>query len=239
MNNAQVTTYQKVSNAINEAYSADQIEMIQSAVAKDTTPQELAFFLSLCDRKGLDPFNKEVWCYKDHKGNLVMFTGRDGFLKMAQKNKDFDGMRSCEVCENDIFEANVATGEIDHKVTFADRGRVIGAYAIVFKRGGEKTIELATFTDYYKGKKANGDLIYSSPWNTTPAEMIKKVAESHALKKAFGLTGISSEHDREDDYHVDLPKEREIVEAPVITDHPTSREMDEANHSQHVFEPEY
>lgn len=177
---------QIVSNQINNAYSPEQIGVIQKNVAKDTTPVELAYFLNVCKTMELNPFNKEVWCYKDNRGNLLIFAGRDGFLSKAQKHPKFAGIRSSAVCENDEFKMNIATGEIDHFPNFKDRGKIIGAYAIAFREGGESTIEWAEFDRYNKGFNA---------WKTHPEEMIKKVAESHALKKAFGISGIQSEYD--------------------------------------------
>jgi len=163
-----------------------EIATIQSTVAKGTTKVELAYFLSLAKSVGLNPFNKEIWCYKDSKGNLLIFSGRDGFLKKAQENPAFNGVRSSEVCEKDVFGIDVANNVINHTISTAERGKIIGAYAIVFRKEGEPTVEWVSFETYNKGYNA---------WKTHPAEMIKKVAESHALKKAFGITGVLVEYD--------------------------------------------
>jgi len=70
-----IENLQKVSNQINEAYSPEQIGVIQKSVAKDTTFAELAYFLNVCKTMELNPFNKEVWCYKDNRGNLFNLFG--------------------------------------------------------------------------------------------------------------------------------------------------------------------
>lgn len=163
-----------------------EIATIQSTVAKGTSKVELAFFLSMAKSIGLNPFNKEIWCYKDGKGNLLIFSGRDGFLKKAQENPAYNGMRSCEVCENDTFGIDVAAGLVNHTFGVADRGKIVGAYAFVFRKDGEATVEWADIKAYDKNQFT---------WNTHKAEMIKKVAECHALKKAFGITGVQSEYD--------------------------------------------
>jgi phage recombination protein Bet len=169
-------------------YSEQEVAVIQNTVAKNTTKVELAYFLNVCKSVQLNPFNKEIWCYKDRKNNLLVFTGRDGFLAKAQQNPLYNGIRSVEVCRKDsVFNIDIPNGKIDHKFDpREDRGDIIGAYAIVFRKDGEPTIEWADFKVYNKG--------YNT-WSTNPAEMIKKVAESHALKKAFGISGIQSEHD--------------------------------------------
>lgn len=176
-----------VSEQVGKAFSPEQIGVIQKSVAKDTSFAELAYFLNVCKTMELNPFNKEVWCYKDNRGNLLIFSGRDGFLSKAQKNPLFNGMRSAAVCANDDFKMNIATGVIDHSPNFKeDRGAIIGAYAIAFRKGGEATVEWAEFARYNKGYNA---------WESHPEEMIKKVAESHSLKKAFGISGVQSEYE--------------------------------------------
>lgn len=183
LNNLQI-----VSNQVAGAYSPEQIGVIQNNVAKGTSLNELAYFLNVCKTMELNPFNKEVWCYKDNRDNLLIFAGRDGFLSKAQSNPFFNGIRSVEVRENDIFAVDIINNKIRHEIQAPDkeRGAIIYGVAIVFRKDGEPTIELADFKTYNKGYNA---------WKTHPAEMIKKVAETHALKKAFGISGIQSEYD--------------------------------------------
>lgn len=169
-------------------FNPEQVEIIKKTVAKNTTDIELAYFLNICKSVDLNPFNKEIWCYKDYKGNLITFAGRDGLLSHAQKQPQFNGIRSCEVCANDHFLMDIANNKIEHNFGVSNRGAILGAYAIVFRKNGEPTIEYATFQTYYKEKGF-------SAWKTHPSEMIKKVAEAHALKKAFGLSGVQVEYD--------------------------------------------
>lgn len=181
-----IPTSEQISIANNFGYTGAEVAVIQNTVAKGTTKVELAYFINVCRSVGLNPFVKEIWCYKDNKGSLLVFAGRDGFLAKAQKNPRFNGIRSSEVCKNDNFSIDIANNKIEHTFGLAERGEIIGAYAIVFRKNGEPTIEFADFKFYNKG--------YNT-WKTHPAEMIKKVAETHALKKAFGISGIQSEYD--------------------------------------------
>jgi len=198
-------------------WSPEEVAVIKATVAKNTTDSELAFFLSVAKSLGLNPFNKEVWCYKDHQNNLLVFTGRDGYLAQAQKSPFYNGLRSSEVCKNDVFTMDIFNNKITHEFGIAERGEIVGGYSVVFRKDGEPTIEYADFKVYYKGKKRSGDLIYSSPWNTTPAEMIKKVAEAHALKKAFGISGVQSvyDYDIDADKGTAIPIDHQIAAEPV------------------------
>lgn len=180
---------QKLSNSLERMYDEAQIKVIHETVAKNTTMTELAYFLNVARSVGLNPFNKEIWCYKDHKNNLIIFTGRDGFLKKAQENPEYGGIRSSEVKMNDEFEIDIANNKIVHKITNpTKRGDIVGAYAIVFRKNGEPTV---TFVEFSRYVKTNG----FSPWKSHPEDMIKKVAELKALKLAFGIANIQTEED--------------------------------------------
>lgn len=177
--------YQKVSEIT--GYEPNQVAVVADQIAKGASAYELAYFLNVCKDMELSPFKKEIWAYKDNKGNLVIFAGRDGLLSKAQKNPMFNGIRSSEVRENDSITIDIPNGKIEHTFTPGiDRGEIIGAYCIVFRKGGEPSIEWVDFSAYNKG--------YST-WKSDPVAMIKKVAESHALKKAFGISGIQLESD--------------------------------------------
>lgn len=170
-------------------FTKDQVQVMHKTVAKGTSMPEFIHFLQVASATKLNPFLKEIWCYKDKKDNLIMFAGRDGFLKSAQSNPAFAGIRSAEVCENDTFAIDVANNKIKHEVTdLENRGKITGAYAIAFRKDGEPTIEMVKMSTY--NKKYN-------TWGTHPAEMIKKVAEIHALKKAFGLSALQAQEDFE------------------------------------------
>lgn len=180
-------------------YTSEEIAIIKNTVAKGTSDMELAYFVSVAKSVELNPFHKQIWCYKDNKDNLLIFTGRDGFLSIAQKNPAFNGIRSSEVRSMDTFKIDIANNKITHEFGLKERGNIVGAYAIVFRKNGEPTIEYAEFSVFNKGWNV---------WKTNPAEMIKKVAETHALKKAFGIV-VQSEYDFEVKGDVVLPLQLE------------------------------
>lgn len=202
---------QNEQSAISQFSNTD-IDIIKNSVAKGTSDAELKYFLAVAASTGLNPFQKEIWCYKS--GNdMLIFAGRDGFLSNAQKKPDFKGIRSAYVCATDKFKMNVVSGHIEHEFTQADRGAIVGAYAIVKRDGLDAFISWADFKEFNKGYNA---------WKTNPGSMIKKVAEAHALKQAYSLSGVDSEHDydfkrnsfaptTEDAEYTEIPKPVEIV----------------------------
>src|SRR5690606_19499018 len=62
----------KISGAI-PGFSPEQVAIIKNTVAKGVTDTELAYFLMLAQSVHLNPFKKEIWCYKDNKGNVIIF----------------------------------------------------------------------------------------------------------------------------------------------------------------------
>lgn len=176
------TSYGTVSEIT--GYNKDMIGILHRSVAKGTTIGELAYFLSYCKSVGLNPINKEIWCYKNGKEDVLIFTGRDGFLKKNKENPLYRGMRSSEVMEFDEFELDMIEGFVKHRIS-NNRGKVIlGAYAIVSIEGQKDTIVWLDFDEFN---------LNQAKWKTSPKYMIKKCAQSHALKEASGLTGIQPE----------------------------------------------
>lgn len=178
-------------------YSPEEIQVIKNSVAKGTTDIELRYFISVCKSVGLNPLTKEIWCIKDQRSNLLVFAGRDGMLAYAQRNPAFGGIRSCDVCENDEFTLDMINPQNNtHRINAKNRGKILGAYAIVFRKGGEPTIAYVNFDEYNRG---------ASAWKTHPAAMIRKVAETQALKMAFGMAGVQSEHEWKTDGGTAVP----------------------------------
>lgn len=167
--------------------SVEQIAIIKNTVAKNTTDLELSFFLQVAQSYDLSPFKKEIWCYKDNRGNLLVFAGRDGHLVAAQRDMRWSGIASSEVRENDVFSMDIPGGTVVHTYGWKDRGKIVGAYAICKPKGCDiATIEWVAMEVYDKS--------YNT-WKSDPAAMIKKVAETHCLKKAYGLSGLACEYD--------------------------------------------
>jgi recombinational DNA repair protein RecT len=187
LKNTKMEQLEKIGRAV--GMKPEQVAIIKNTIAKGTSDMELSYFLMTAQAMGLNPFMKDVWCYKDNKGNLLIFAGRDGHLKSAQKDSRWNGIASSEVRENDTFELDIPNGIVIHKISPVNRGKIIGAYAICKPKGCDlSTVEWVEFETYNKGYNV---------WKSDPAAMIKKVAETHVLKKAFGLSGLNSEYDFE------------------------------------------
>jgi phage recombination protein Bet len=173
----EVSTVHKRSN-FSVQYDQNQIDTIKNTVAKGADDDELKMFIHLASTYGLDPFLKEIFYSSEMK---TIMTSRDGYLKVAQRDPSFQGIQSMAVCENDDFELDVINHAINHRFGKGDRGKVIGAWAIVYREGRVPVVAYADYSEYNKNTKV---------WNTYKSAMICKVAESFALKRQFGITGL-------------------------------------------------
>lgn len=154
-------------------WTREKIELLKRTVCKTATDDELSLFMHLCGRYGLDPFAREIWFVKYAHGVPSIFTSRDGYLKIAHASGVFDGMCS--------------------KTTDDESGKPISATAEVWRKDmSHSFVATAKFCEYEQR---------SPTWSKFPSAMILKVAESMALKRAFGSTcsGLVSCHELPDE----------------------------------------
>lgn len=179
---------QKISEQV-KVFTSEEVAILKNTIAKGATDLELSYFLNVAKVYGLNPFTKQIWFYKNNQGQMIVFAGRDGFLAKAQRDPRWSGIASDVIREGEKYEINIAMGQISHVKDVLSKAKIIGAYAICKPKGCEiTTIEWAEFDIYNKGHNV---------WKADPVAMIKKVAESHCLAKAYGISGLAVEEDFE------------------------------------------
>ena len=194
-------------------WSPDEVTTIRNTVARGASDNELKMFLHLSQTYGLDPFAKEIWFIKAG-GQPVIMTGRDGYLKIANNRKEYEGIVSDVVYEGDSFQRTV--DGVSHTYSASKRGGILGAYALVYRQGIRfPAYVFAPFRDYNKGNNI---------WKQYPHAMILKVAESMALKRAFSLSGLVTreEWDAGECNPQVPPRSVETIDAEVVEDIPAS-----------------
>jgi len=170
----------KTDNKIISLWENDEkLKEIRKLFASNLTDLEFEFLCGIGQSTGLNPFLREIWSVKYDKSRPAqIFIGRDGYRKAAQSHSDYDYHQSDAVYSNDKFQ--VINGEIIHEYTLKNRGDLIGAYCIVKRHKSTRPIYVFVDKDEYSTGR--------SLWNEKdgkPATMIKKVAESQALRAAF------------------------------------------------------
>ncbi len=239
--NKEITTTQsqEVGSVINPIFTEEQIKTIKNTVAKGANDDELKMFLNIAGKYGLDPFIKEIWFIKrtkkvningkwdyprlkdgsvDYSGaETIIMTSRDGYLKIAQRDPDFDGIIGFPVKEGDTFEVDAENYTVVHKFGMK-RGKIIGAWAKVSHKKRKPVIVWADFMEYNSS---------SNVWRQYPSAMIQKVAETLALKRQFGISGLTT---REEMSTVYDEYESQVVEVKptVENQHKAEKEQKEA-----------
>jgi phage recombination protein Bet len=164
-------------------FNPEQIELIKNNIAKGATNEELALFLGVCNRTGLDPFARQIFCVERWgQGGKQMVTqiSVDGQRLIAERTGKYEGQTLEYWCGPDGIWRDV----------WLEETPPAAAKVGVYKSGCREPIwAIATFAEY-AGKKKDGTLIVM--WAKMPARMLLKCAEALALRKAFPqeLSGI-------------------------------------------------
>jgi phage recombination protein Bet len=161
---------------------------IRESFGKGLSEKEFEVFVQLGMATGLNPFLKEMWAVKFGDSAAQIFVGRDGYRKVISKSPNYDCHTAEAVYENDEFDYDSSTGLVKHKYNFKNRGKLVGAYALVWMKSSSRPFfSWAELSEYDKNQ---------SLWKTMKATMIKKVAEAQAIRMACtALNGTYSEEE--------------------------------------------
>lgn len=150
----------------------DQIKLITRTVAKGATQDELAMFLNVCKRAGLDPFTKQIHMVK-RKDSVTIQVGIDGFRSIAERSGTLAGI------EDVVYDDESAKFPKQATVTVY---RMVAGKRVPFTAS-------ARWEEYFPGDKLG------FMWKKMPYLMLGKCAEALALRKAFpaDLSGLYTE----------------------------------------------
>lgn len=143
------------------------------------TDKEVAMYVQLCKAQQLNPFLKEAYLIKySNSTPASIVVSKDAFTKRAEAHPQYDGMKS-----------GIIVMSKDGKITEREGAfhlpneNVVGGWARVYRKDKKTETYDSVAYDEYAVKDSNGNI--NTMWRTKPATMIQKVAEVHALRKAF------------------------------------------------------
>lgn len=146
----------------------------------NVTDQEVMMYLTLCRYQHLNPFLKEVYLIKYGNSPATIVTGKDLFMKRANRNPNYVGKKAGIIVAN---KENGAITEREGTVYIPETEELVGGWAKVYIKGHAEPEYASVSFNEYAGRKSDGTL--NSQWATKPATMIRKVALVQALREAF------------------------------------------------------
>ena len=151
-------------------FTDEQVNLIKRTIAPTATSDEFGLMLYQAKTYGLDPLRGQI-AFVKYGETARIFATRDGYLEIAHRSGQFDGMESGTKKDDD--------------------GNLIG-WARVFRKDMAHPFYVEVALSEYDKKK--------NLWASSPKTMITKVAESQALRKAFRISGLytSEEFDEQD-----------------------------------------
>jgi len=181
---------------LEKMWNHEQIEALRNVICKDLNDSELKLFAQVCSHTGLNPFIRQIYAVKAG-GRLATITGIDGYRILAQRSGEYEGQTEPKWCGEDGIWKDVW---LSKKAPAAAK---IGVYRKGFR---EPVWGVALYVEYARGQM----------WQKMPALMIAKVAESIALRKAFGeyLSGIYTKEEM--DQAIDQPQPQPQLETAEV-----------------------
>lgn len=151
------------------------------------------FCMQVAEQLNLNPLLKQIY-FVPRKTNIGTpqnpnwvekvepIAGRDSYLTLAHRTGQFAGIESYV--------------KIEPCPTLKDNSKWVNeedlvAYATVYKKGFDKPFIVSVRYSEYVQKTNKGDV--TKFWKEKPETMLKKVAESQVLRKAFNITGLYDE----------------------------------------------
>ena len=160
--------------------SEELTRMIKQKLAPNANDFDWFRFTETSKNLNLNPFMGEITLTSFRNGKTGEYDStpiiqRQGYIKIARRSPEFNGLTSDAIYSNQQIIKD-HTGRYTITSSYSDRGKLVGAIASVNIKGADYPITVEVSLSEYMGYNL---------WKSKPETMIKKVAESQAIRKAF------------------------------------------------------
>lgn len=206
-------------------WTQERIDLVKRTIVPQGIPDgPFALFIEQCQRLGMDPLLKEVFCIERRvniapKGQPPKYVvkyetqvAEAGMLRRADQFPDFLGIQGAAVFEkDDPAVADPVAGVVQHRIHMAkERGKLVGAWALA-ERKGMKPVVIFLYLDDYRQPTPN--------WDNKAPTMILKCARVAALRvlfpQVFAGVYIPEEMEGKDNSDVQTLTPEKFVAAPM------------------------
>lgn len=207
--------------------SAEEKQIIRKQFfPQNATDIEMKYCMSVAEKFNLNPILKQIFFIarkaKGENGQWIEkiepLAGRDSFLTLAHRSGKFAGIEtSTEIKPT----AKLIQGEWEQKNDLV-------AICKVYRSDMERPVIVEVSYSEYVQKTGAGEI--TKFWKEKPETMLKKVAESQALRKAFDITGLYAEEEirevqlesrstvKQEVKQIDAFSDAETIEAETVTE---------------------
>lgn len=140
-----------------------------TVMPNNATNEQMAAFLLVAFQYDLNPVTKEIYAFPARGGGVTPVVGIDGWINLAQRRPEFDGME---------FEFDDG-----------DDGAPVSCTCRVYRKDRTRPIIVTEYMD--ECRRA------TDPWKSHPRRMLRHKAAIQGIRYAFGFSGIKDEDDAE------------------------------------------
>lgn len=162
------------------------LKMTAFQTQNEISNEQMMALLIVADQYHLNPFTKEIYAFPDKQNGIVPVVGVDGWSRIINENKNFDGM------EFDYAEKQVTpTG-----------GKECPEWieCVMYRKDRDKPIKVREYLDeVYRApfKPRDKDYTIDGPWQSHTKRMLRHKVMIQCARIAFGFTGIYDQDEAE------------------------------------------
>lgn len=185
-----------------------QIDLVKRMYAKGATDDEFKLMSHIAVKYELDPLVKQIWLVKYGDNPASIFTGRDGFLSIAHRTGNFDGMNTTvERVDLSINAKKRRYNKFEKKwiEIKVERDWQYKAVCTIYRKDAKHPFIVEVYEEEYT--------TCENLWLDKPRTMLGKVAESQCLRKAFDIAGLYSPEEMPEHGERDITPQTDVQRA--------------------------